>query len=109
MCVCVCVDHINRSGPNLKVIHLEKAKCGCRSGKKGIKKGPAPGYKLHKTNTKTIPPESEIQWEKSKRDDNRHKRKRTRIATFDMYVIILSKLDMNCGQLNRESRLIPLS
>ena len=32
VCVCVCVHHINRSAPNLMIIHLEKTKCGCRSG-----------------------------------------------------------------------------
>ena len=63
---CVCVHHINRSGPNLTVIHLEKTNCGCWSGlagqegKRKWKTGAAPGYKPRKTNAKSFPAESEI-------------------------------------------------
>ena len=100
LCLCLCVHHINRSGPNLKIIHLEKTKCGCRSGpwsagqrrEKGKQKEPPRGtncknecennYYPRKPNQKYL-----IQWkktkqtqtkkQKSKGDDNRHERTRT--------------------------------
>ena len=61
-CMCVCVYQINRSGPNLIIIHLNKTKCGCRSGPwsagqegKRETKGAAPGYKLQKRVRKQFP------------------------------------------------------
>ena len=67
--MCVCVHHINRSGPNLIIIHLKKQiKRGrlpiqsvvCRTGGKRETKRSRPGVQTAKPNAKTIPSESEI-------------------------------------------------
>ena len=64
---CVCVHHINRSGPNLMIIHLEYQNAVAdpvrglldRMGK-GNNKRSRPGVRIAKMNAKTITPESEI-------------------------------------------------
>ena len=113
MCVCVFVHHINRLGPNLIIIHLEKQNAVadpvsvvCRTGgEKGIYilNGAAPVYKPQKTNAKTIPPESKIEniqfsrknktKQKSRRDDNRHERTRTLKRGSGRNVVLAKKRD----------------
>ena len=72
--MCVCVHHINRSGPNLMIIHPEKQNAvvdpvrGLLDRReKGTKKRSHPGVQIAKTNTKTITPRKRnkkypIQW-----------------------------------------------
>ena len=82
--VTVCVHHINGSGPNLIIIHLEKIKCDCRSGP--CKKKSRPGVQTAKDEYENSSPRKRnqkypIQWgktkQKRKRDDNRHEPLRT--------------------------------
>ena len=106
-CVCVCVfitltdraptfySNPPRKNKMLLPIRSVVSRTGGEKGIKPPKNGAPQGYKLQKTNAKTIPPVSEIrnisnpvgeknntnqkQKQKSKRDDNRHER--TRVET----------------------------
>ena len=128
MCVCV---HINRWGPNLMIIHLEKTKCGCRSGPwsagqegKRETKRSRPGVQIAKTNAKTMTPESEIrniqssgkntnktkqkQKQKSKRTDKRHERTRTLNPGAGRNVVLAMERDAqwrsNCSRYRRKGQ-----
>ena len=84
----MCVHHINRSGPNVIVIHLEKTNRGCRSGpcsseqegKKGIKKRSLPGVQTAKTKGENNSPRKRNQKFQS-RGENKTRQKQNRKAS----------------------------
>ena len=92
--VCVCVHHINRSGPNRMIVHLEKHNAvadpvrGLPDRREKGKQKEPPRGKNCKSECENISQKKRnqkypIQWEKTKQnrnrdDDNRHKRTRTR-------------------------------
>ena len=95
VCVYVCVHHINRSGLNLMIIHLEKQNAVADPVRDLLdrnKKEPPRGTNYKTNANKNNSPRSEVRNtqssgkrqsttetknRKSKRDDNRHERSRT--------------------------------
>ena len=87
-CVCVFITLTDRPQPYDNLLRKTKMRLPIRSvvcwtgGKKGNKKGAAPGYKLQRMRTKTIPPEAKSEIpnpvEKDKAQQKQRQKKQAR-------------------------------